>query len=57
MLGEETSRNHQAYKERPPRHHNIIRNKGFEEVNEEVKLRRYNSKKNSVQYDTSKDTI
>ena len=23
LLGEETSRNHQAYKERPPRHHNI----------------------------------
>ena len=32
LLGEETSRNHQAYKERPPRHHNIIRNKGCEEV-------------------------
>ena len=31
LLGEETSRNHQAYKERPPRHHNIIRNKGCEE--------------------------
>ena len=29
----------------------MIRNKGFEEVNEEVKLRRYNLKKNSVQYD------
>ena len=32
LLGEETSRNHQVYKERPPRHHNIIRNKGYEEV-------------------------
>ena len=32
LLGEETSRNHQAYIERPPRHHNIIRNKGCEEV-------------------------
>ena len=32
LLGEETSRNHQAYKERPLRHHNIIRNKGCEEV-------------------------
>ena len=32
LLGEETSRNHQAYIERPRRHHNIIRNKGFEEV-------------------------
>ena len=32
LLGEETSRNHQAYKERPPRHHNIIKNKGCEEV-------------------------
>ena len=32
LLGEETSRNHQAYIERPPRHHNIIRNKGYEEV-------------------------
>ena len=32
LLGEETSRNHQAYKQRPPRHHNIIRNKGCEEV-------------------------
>ena len=32
LLGEETSRNHQAYKERPPRHHNIIRNKGCGEV-------------------------
>ena len=32
LFGEETSRNHQAYKERPPRHHNIIRNKGCEEV-------------------------
>ena len=31
LLGEETSRNHQAYIERPPRHHNIIRNKGCEE--------------------------
>ena len=32
VIGEENSRNHQAYKERPPRHHNIIRNKGCEEV-------------------------
>ena len=32
LLGEETSRNHQAYIERPPRHHNIVRNKGGEEV-------------------------
>ena len=32
LLGEETSRNHQAHIERPPRHHNIIRNKGCEEV-------------------------
>ena len=32
LLGEETSRNHQAYKERPLRHHDIIRNKGCEEV-------------------------
>ena len=32
LLGEETSRNHKAYIERPPRHHNIIRNKGCEEV-------------------------
>ena len=32
LLGEETSRNHQAYKERPPQHHNIIKNKGCEEV-------------------------
>ena len=32
LLGEEISRSHQAYKERPPRHHNIIRNKGCEEV-------------------------
>ena len=32
FLGEETSRNHQAYIERPRRHYNIIRNKGFEEV-------------------------
>ena len=31
LLGEETSRNHQAYIERPHRHHNIIRNKGCEE--------------------------
>ena len=27
---QETSRNHQAYKERTPRDHNIIRNKGCE---------------------------
>ena len=32
LLGEETSRNHQAYRERPPRHHSIIRNEGCEEV-------------------------
>ena len=32
LLGEEIPRNHQAYKERPHRHHNIIRNKGCEEV-------------------------
>ena len=32
VIGEESSRNHQAYKERPPRRHNIIRNKGCEEV-------------------------
>ena len=32
LFGEETSRNHQAYKERPPRHHNIVWNKGCEEV-------------------------
>ena len=33
LLGEETSRNHQAYKERPaPGYHNIIKNKGCEEV-------------------------
>ena len=32
LLGEETSRNHQAYIERAPRHHNIVRNKGGEEV-------------------------
>ena len=31
-LGEETSRNHQAYRQRPPRHHSIIRNEGCEEV-------------------------
>ena len=24
VIGEESSRNHQAYKERPPQHHNII---------------------------------
>ena len=49
MLGEETSRNHQAYKEKPSQYY---KKWGFEEVNEEVKLRRYNLKKNSVQYDT-----
>ena len=32
LLGEETSRNHQAYKGRPPRHQNIISNKGCIEV-------------------------
>ena len=32
LLGEETSRNHQAFIGRPLRHHNIIRNKGGEEV-------------------------
>ena len=32
LFGEDTSRNHQAYKERPPLHHKIVRNKGCEEV-------------------------
>ena len=32
LFSEDTSRNHQAYKERPPLHHKIVRNKGCEEV-------------------------